>query len=404
MEKLLLSVALKNREDFVLMANYLNIKRWGREFQILWEFTEDYYKRDKEARYVDRAVLSEIIAGSIKNDKHVEKFLAFVDEAYGMDTSGANIKEAVLLGKREELAQALAMAIANGKEHGDLLSEYTSLLAVETLEATTDSTIETYTADDIEALLLADAQRDGVIPIYPKALGDKLEGGMQGSDSMIIMARPELGKTALILTIACGAARDGHKVMVFNNEERIQRLYVRAISNMSGLTSHEVRNDIYTAREIAIERGFRNIIFKAMSPGSLKQIDAEIERHEDHGTQLIIVDQLRNLNIKADTRTNQLEEAAKGIRNIGKSRNVATISVTQAGDSAENKSVLDMGDVDNSNTGIPGACDVLLGVGANMIQKEQGIRVLSPIKNKLSGDHEAFPVKINPFISKYVSI
>lgn len=404
MENLILSTALKGRREFELFHQYLDPKRWSREFQIVWDFVASYYKRDRATQFVDRAVLGEIVNNSVRNDKHAVKFMQMIDQAYGTDVSGANVKEAVLLAKREELAQALAMAIANGKDHGGLLQEYNALLAVEDMEAATDSSIVTFTSDDIEALLLADARRDGVVPIYPKALGDRLEGGMQGSDSMIVIARPELGKTALNLTMATGAARDGFKVMIYNNEERMSRLYLRAISCMTGLTSHEVRADIYTARQQAMDRGFGNIIFKEMTPGSPRQIKAEIERHTEHDTKLIIVDQLRNLLVKADTKTNQLEEAAKAIRNIGKEMDIATISVTQAGDSAQDKSVLDMGDVDSSNTGIPGACDVLLGIGANVIQKDQGIRVLTPIKNKLSGDHEPFPTRINPFISKYVSL
>lgn len=408
MESLILSTALKGRRDYEMFQQYLDPKRWSREFQIVWDFLGNYYSRDREAQHVDRGLLLEIMAGSVRNDKHLDKFTAMVNQAYEMEVSGQNVKEAVLLAKREELAQALAMAIANGKEHHELLQEYHSLLAVEEMEAAEDSSITTYTSADLEALLLADARRDGVIPIYPKALGDKLEGGMQGSDSMILIARPEMGKTALNLTIATGAAREGHKVMLFNNEERMSRLYNRAISCITGLTAQEVRNDIYSAMELAMDRGFGNIIFKEMTPGSPKQIKSQIERTVDgegnHDTKIIIVDQLRNLLIKADTKTNQLEEAAKSIRNIGKELDVATISVTQAGDSAQDKSILDMGDVDSSNTGIPGACDVLLGVGANKLQQEQGIRVLTPIKNKLSGDHEPFPTRINPFISKYVSV
>ena len=62
-----------------------------------------------------------------------------------------------------------------------------------------------------------------------------------------------------------------------------------------------------------------------------------------------------------------------------------------------------MGDVDSSNTGIPGACDVLLGVGATDQQKAQGSRVLSLSKNKSGGVHDNFPVRFNQWLSKYVS-
>ena len=107
--------------------------------------------------------------------------------------------------------------------------------------------------------------------------------------------------------------------------------------------------------------------------------------------------------VKSDTRTNQLEEAANAMRNIAKRYDAIAITVTQAGDSAQGKAVLDMGDVDSSNTGIPGACDVLLGIGGTEQQIAQGIRTLSLSKNKIGGVHDSFPVRFNPRISKFVS-
>lgn len=403
MEKQTLSMALKSRIDYELIAHYLDAKRWSRESQIVWGFIQDYYARDRAANSIDRAVIGEIIAGSVHNDKHVDKFLALIDEAYGVEVSGANVREAILLAKRDELAQALAIAIANGKEHEALLEEYNNVLKQESLEDKADSGIEVFTAEDMEALLNDELDPTSRLPVYPKALGERLGGGLRGADKLTLIARPEMGKTALILTMACGFARAGFPGVIFNNEERIQRLYIRAISNMTGMTGHEVRQDVRRAREIAMERGFGNLRFVAMSPGRPKQIDAELERAEE--ARWFVVDQLRNLIMKSDNKVNQLEDAAKAIRDIGKARDLATIDVTQAGDSASGKSVLDMGDVDNSNTGIPGACDALLGVGANEQQMEQGIRVLTLIKNKIGeGNHESFPTRINPFISKYVSI
>ena len=403
MEYQTLSMALKSRIDYELIAHYLDPKRWSRESQIVWGFIQDYYGRDKAANNIDRAVLGEIIAGSVHNDKHVDKFMNIVDEAYGIDVSGANVREAILLAKREELAQALAIAIANGKEHAGLLDEYNNVLKQESLEDQRDSGIEVFTAEDMEALLLDEIDPRSRLPVYPKALGDRLGGGLRGSDKLTLIARPEMGKTALLLTMVCGFARAGFPGVIFNNEERIQRLYIRAISSITGLTGMEVRNDIKGARELAMERGFGNLRFVAMSPGRPKQIEAELDKFPD--ARWYAVDQLRNLLMKSDNKVNQLEDAARSTRDIGKARNLAVIDVTQAGDSASGKSVLDMGDVDNSNTGIPGACDALLGVGANEQQMEQGIRVLTLIKNKIGeGNHESFPCRINPYISKYVSI
>lgn len=402
MENSILSSSLRSREDYELFAQHLNPKRWSREFQIVFGYITDYYKRDRDAAEVDMNVFEELIKQSVQNEKHAEKFLAYIKEAVGSDSSSANTVEAVLLAKRNELALALALAITNGKDHGDLLEEYNGVLAMDSLDDPQDSGVEVYTDADMEALLLADRDRTGVIPIYPKSLMERLDGGLTGSDHMIIIARPEAGKTALILTIACAIARAGHKVIVFNNEERISRLYVRAISCLTGLTVHDVRQDMHKAMDIARERGFKNLVFVSMSPGSPKEIERELDKHPD--CKCFIVDQLRNLVVKSENKTQQLEEAAKSVRNIAKARDLVAISVTQAGDSADGKSVLGMGDVDSSNTGIPGACDVLLGVGANEQQKAEGIRIFTPIKNKITGDHEPFPTRLNPLISKYVSI
>ena len=80
------------------------------------------------------------------------------------------------------------------------------------------------------------------------------------------------------------------------------------------------------------------------------------------------------------------------------------MSVTQAGDSAENKAVLSMGDVDFSNTGIPSQADLMIGMGANYEHQKAGEIVISLPKNKISGKHEYFACMVDPQLSKITSI
>ena len=84
------------------------------------------------------------------------------------------------------------------------------------------------------------------------------------------------------------------------------------------------------------------------------------------------------------------------------------MSVTQAGESAQNKLVLSMGDVEWSNTGIPGAADLMIGIGLDDEYLSTDKRMLSIPKNKVNGRHGAFPTWINPkrtsFLSKKVII
>lgn len=401
MEKQILSTVLKSRADYQIINQYIDPKKWSREFQIMFGFAHDYYERDATIQFVDREVFAALLAASIQNPKHVEKFVAYADEAFGMQPSGANIRQVVLSAKREELAQSLALAIANGKDHGDLLTDYAQLLKVDVLEDA-ESNIEEFDSSHLMSLLEEDADGTNRIPIYPRSLNERLGGGASGSDAFVLMGRPNISKTGLVLTITGKLAKDGHEGVLFNNEERIQRLMTRQVSNLINKPSDVVRQNVRAAYDEAMGQGFGNVKFAAMSPGSLSDIERKLDKHPD--AKYFIVDQMRNILVRSENKTTQLELVAQGIRNIAKERNLVAISITQAGDSAENKSILDMGDADGSNTGIPGACDVFIGIGANAQQKAEGIRVLSLIKNKLTGDEESFPTRFNPQISKYVSI
>jgi archaellum biogenesis ATPase FlaH len=401
LENLLLSSVLKSRESHDIITSYIKPKSYSREFQLILGFISDYYKRDSAAQSVERELLGNLISTAIQNEKHVDRFLSIVDEAVLTEASDANVRQIVLQAKQQELALALATAIANGKEHGELVEEYQKLLRYTSLDDMLSEGIEVYTHEDMARLLEEDADPTGRLMVYPLALNERLDGGMRPSDHMVLFARPEMGKTGLVVTMAGGFAKQKSRGIIFNNEERIARLYLRQISSMIGWTIHEIRANRDRAMELANEAGFEYIKFVSMSPGTLKEIDEYVEKEEPDW---FIVDQLRNIAIKSESRTNQLESVTQGIRNIGKRRNTRAISITQAGDSGEGKAILEMGDIDFSNTGIQSACDVLVGVGATPEQQAANIRVFNLCKNKLGGVHEAFPTKFNPFISKYVSI
>jgi hypothetical protein len=66
--------------------------------------------------------------------------------------------------------------------------------------------------------------------------------------------------------------------------------------------------------------------------------------------------------------------------------------------------VLDMGDIDSSSTGIPAQADVLIGIGADKDDQASNRRVISLIKNKRSGNHEFFPVRLIPQLNKYMGL
>ena len=63
-----------------------------------------------------------------------------------------------------------------------------------------------------------------------------------------------------------------------------------------------------------------------------------------------------------------------------------------------------MGDVYFSNVAIQGAVDVMIGLGMNDEYDRANRRMISLAKNKLSGNHEPFPVIIQPELSRILNV
>lgn len=208
------------------------------------------------------------------------------------------------------------------------------------------------------------------------------------------------GKSAFCINLTCGFLAQGFRVLYLINEDREEDIYMRHIYNLSNMDKWAVMNDPDEAEAKALRRGIDRLTIVGLAPGSIKQIEDLIEAHTPD---VVIVDQLRNLIVKAENRTGQLDVAARSVRNLAKKLNVLMISVTQAGDSAADKAILDMGDCDSSNTGIPAACDVMLGIGKDATLDAEGRRMISLMKNKL-GREEHFPVNINPTLSRYTNV
>ena len=406
MEQPLIAAAIRSRNDYELIKEYIDLKgkSYSKPFQVVMSKIGEYYARDADAEAVMPDVLLGQIADSIRNEKHVTTFTNLVEESLASSSSDSNVRAMVLLAKQQEVGDRLAIALTSGLSEGnigDLHHEYGKLREMTSLDELTEQGLEVYEAIDLSQLISVETDPKSLIRIYPQSLNDRLEGGAKRGHHIVVFARPESGKTAFCVNVAGGIARQGFKVLYFINEDRPQDILIRIISNLSGMTKFQIQQNPDKAQALARENGFDNIVVVSMAPGTPAQIEEYIEKY---GPDAIIVDQLRNLKVRADNRVNQLEYAATEVRRIAKKWNVLAISVTQAGDSAEGKAVLDMGDVDFSNTGIPAQADVMVGIGMDASLEAEGLRTISLPKNKVSGIHDNFPVRITPQLSRITSV
>lgn len=402
MERELLSCALSSREDYNLITQYISTKTaaYSKEFQVLMDKVGDYYGRDTSALSVTPEILIAQVTEVVRNEKLGTRLSDFVHEAVAASASAPNVRDVVLSAQRQEAADKLSAALVDGNhtKAAELLITYQELTNKTSLDQDDDDVMVQV---DVATLMAHEYDPTNVIELLPKSLNDRLDGGAKKGHHVIVFARPNMGKTAFTVNMGCGIARKGKRVIHMLNEDRKEDVYLRYVSNLSGMDKHAVRDNPAEAERIARANGLDNVIVLNIKPGTPDQIRHFIRKYEPDA---VIVDQLRNLAVKADSRVNQLDFAATQMRNIGKELNVLMISVTQAGDSAREKLILDDGDIDFSNTGIPAQADLLIGIGADPDHDSRGLRVLSLIKNKIGAIEDHFPTKINKTLSRYTSV
>ena len=398
-ERHVLSSSIKSREDFDAIAAHVGSTDLSEQGWIIWQCIEEYYGTDSAARHVDPDILAEYTARTVSADKHKEMFRALVRDVAAFDASPANVIDDLLATKRDVAGKRLASALLSGGDTDRLLSDYTSLLTQDSFE--TGNEVEVRIGLSVEELVADSFNPEGLIEVWPPTLNARLDGGVKPGHHIIVFARPEMGKTMAVIEMMAGFVSQGLTVLYVGNEDPIADINMRVVNRLSLMNKFEVLNNPVEADTKAREAGYDLLIMASLAPGTPREITALIE---EHTPDVLVLDQLKNLNMFNDNKVLALEEAAQQARNWAKRYSCVVVSVTQAGDSASGKAVLDMGDCDWSNTGIPGACDLIVGLGATERNLQRGELVISLPKNKISGRHEFFAVLADPTLSQLIPL
>jgi archaellum biogenesis ATPase FlaH len=399
-EAKVLAAFLKDRKDFDACVNHLDKKSWSPIGSALLGAIESYYHRDAEANSVDIDIFKAALQRKFKDvPKHLDKAESLVVEILSIDSSSVNAVAEVLAHKRALIGTDLADALlAQDDNRINLyLQEYADLAEASVLEDTVE---EEYCDVGLEALENR-FEEDGAWHLPPRELSKRIRGGLRPGHSVIIGARPERGKTLLGINIAAGLLMQGAKVLYIGNEDPVPDLILRLLSSLSGMNEDQLFANKEQALEIARAKGYSNCVFVGLSPGTMYEVEALVRKHEPD---ILIVDQMRNITAnKAETNTQRLELVARELRNVARRHNCVSIAMTQVGDSGRNKLILNDGDIDGSNTGIPGACDVIIMAGSNEDYELRNLRMLTLAKNKRGGNHDSFTVMVDRNLSRVMS-
>ena len=396
MEGKLLAAAIASRKA------YDNIRQLGADSDLtemgkqLWKRLAAYYDRDNDASSADVDLLLEQLVRA--HPAHQEKFEALINNL--PKVSPPNVVDYC----REHRLQCLALTIQNALDKSDsdkavaLMEEYVSMHKIGFTTATTAVGAKVYQGVTSHQLREELNQGSG-LKLYPPALGHIVYDLLPG-DHILVYASPETGKSLTAITMACGFAYQGKRVLYVGNEDPAMRMIGRIKSCLSGMTKEQRDEAPEECDRRAKARGFDNIIFVELSPGTTDDIEKLVREHKPD---VCVVDQVLNLRLsggKQPSETERLEHTCQRLRMLYKAEKVIGISISQADGQAVNKLQLGIENVYYSNIGVQGQVDVMIGVGMNHDFEASGRRYLNVTKNKASGRHAGCTVRCNFGISK----
>src|SRR5215510_9869297 len=208
-------------------------------------------------------------------------------------------------------------------------------------------------------------QRDGKLSGIATGLNDldRIMGGLQHSDLIVLAGRPGMGKTALATNLAYNIARawrgevqpDGHTVTAnggivgfFSLEMSAEQLATRIIAEQTGIPSNQIRrggiseSDFEKIKDYSIE--LQNIPLYVDETGGLSvaQLAARARRlKRQRGLDLVIIDYLQLLQgstrRSAEYRVQEITEITTKLKALAKELNVPILALSQLSRQVESR-------------------------------------------------------------------
>jgi replicative DNA helicase len=177
---------------------------------------------------------------------------------------------------------------------------------------------------------------------------DKLLGGLQRSDLVILAARPSVGKTSLALSIAHNAAKMyGQRVAFFSLEMSDEQVVQRLISAETAIDSQRLRRGDIADQEWgrfmkAASDLSETLFFIDDTPGiSALELRTKARRlHAEVGVDLVVVDylQLMRGDFRAENRVQEISAISRALKSLARELNVPILALSQLSRGVESRS------------------------------------------------------------------
>lgn len=180
---------------------------------------------------------------------------------------------------------------------------------------------------------------------------DKLLGGLQKSDLVILAGRPGMGKSSFALSIAQNAAkRFSARVAIFTLEMSNEQMVQRLLSMETGIDSHRLRlgaveeDEWSILLEAANMLATTNIFIDDTPAASVMEIRTKARRlYAEHGLDLILIDYMQLMTGQAgsgrnDNRQQEISYISRSLKSLARELNVPVVALSQLSRAVESRS------------------------------------------------------------------
>lgn len=177
---------------------------------------------------------------------------------------------------------------------------------------------------------------------------DKMTSGWQNSDLIIIAARPAMGKTALVLSMAKNMAVDYNiPTAIFTLEMANVQLVKRLISNVADLNGEKIKSGNLTPEEWSnlntkIRTVYNAPLYLDETPGlSITELRTKARRLvREKNVKIIMIDYLQLMNatgLKLGSREQEVSTISRSLKALAKELNIPIIALSQLNRSTESR-------------------------------------------------------------------
>lgn len=214
---------------------------------------------------------------------------------------------------------------------------------------------------------------------------------ISGGTLIILLARPESGKTACVVNLIAGRegfAAQGATVHLLCNEEGAEVTAGRATCCFNEVSFEQLRENPKLADNEHWHKVREKLTFIHRPEITLSQLDTYCKKHKPD---ILVVDQLDHLgmNESFEKGHERLGAIYRRTREIASKHNCVIIGVSQASAEAEDKSKVTYAMAEGSKTAKAAAADAIIGIG-KVAEGAEGegnsvLRYFTVSKNKISG-------------------